>query len=394
MTQLSGLGINYNYRGTGSNLANDQAFLTTYFPNKIVRLNLYDYKGAPDFGWRSYATSFLSKGYYVIYGINCVVSHLSVQDETAYTNAMIGEANWCQTQNNPNLEFQIVNELEVEAPFRITSLTRSGTTATAVTDVTCTFVNGESVTVSNATQPEYNGTFTIFGATTTGFQYTISGSPVSPATSVAPIRAQDLTSAQLRAFTRNLATTARQHYTLGKISAAISTGVTIFGGENNITAWASEGLGSLSCLGFNVYAGGGFPDVISYQSFTFDIDTIVANFAPGQAYLSEWGPSSGGFVTNFQQASYTEFTFSTITNDQINYIQASGITPALYYNYMDNQDKYGVKLRAGGYRLNLSPLIVRRPWYTPGQATLTRGGSIARSASIARPTTPNRPSFS
>lgn len=61
------------------------------------------------------------------------------------------------------------------------SLTASGSTATA-TLANHGFINGESVTISEATQTEYNGTFTISNVTQNTFQYTVSGLPASPAT--------------------------------------------------------------------------------------------------------------------------------------------------------------------------------------------------------------------
>jgi hypothetical protein len=41
---------------------------------------------------------------------------------------------------------------------------------------------GQTIRISGATQPEYNGTFVIAGVTANTFTYTISGTPASPAT--------------------------------------------------------------------------------------------------------------------------------------------------------------------------------------------------------------------
>lgn len=60
-------------------------------------------------------------------------------------------------------------------------ITRSGTTAT-VTLFGHGYSNGDSVQIFGADQPEYNGTFTISNVTSTTFQYTLSGSPATPAT--------------------------------------------------------------------------------------------------------------------------------------------------------------------------------------------------------------------
>ena len=60
-------------------------------------------------------------------------------------------------------------------------LTRSGSTVTVLRE---NYINnGDTVIISGADQPEYNGTFTISGATPSSFTYTIAGTPVSPATS-------------------------------------------------------------------------------------------------------------------------------------------------------------------------------------------------------------------
>lgn len=60
-------------------------------------------------------------------------------------------------------------------------ITRSGTTAT-VTKANHGLVNGDTVIITGAQQDAYNGEFTVAGATTNTFTYTVSGSPASPAT--------------------------------------------------------------------------------------------------------------------------------------------------------------------------------------------------------------------
>jgi hypothetical protein len=70
-----------------------------------------------------------------------------------------------------------------------TSITRSGSTATMTIpaeDASITYAVGQSLFISGATQPEYNGTFTITansGATAGGtVSFTVSGTPATPAT--------------------------------------------------------------------------------------------------------------------------------------------------------------------------------------------------------------------
>lgn len=65
----------------------------------------------------------------------------------------------------------------------ITSLVRTGSTATATTSAAHAYVAGQSVTIAGANQSEYNGTFTITGVPSeTSFTYAVVESPTSPAT--------------------------------------------------------------------------------------------------------------------------------------------------------------------------------------------------------------------
>src|SRR5205823_524768 len=60
----------------------------------------------------------------------------------------------------------------------VSSLTRSGATATVTTSAAHGYANGDVVEIRGATQPEYNGFFTITVTSTTVFTYTVSGTPV------------------------------------------------------------------------------------------------------------------------------------------------------------------------------------------------------------------------
>ena len=61
------------------------------------------------------------------------------------------------------------------------SITRSGTTATA-THRNHGLANGATVAIRGATQDEYNGTYTISNVSANAYDYTVSGSPTTPAT--------------------------------------------------------------------------------------------------------------------------------------------------------------------------------------------------------------------
>lgn len=78
------------------------------------------------------------------------------------------------------------------APKPIVSITRVGTTASVV----CTghgYSNGDRVWISGATLDAYNIVATISNVTTNGFDYTVSGSPATPAVAeFGALRAQKL----------------------------------------------------------------------------------------------------------------------------------------------------------------------------------------------------------
>lgn len=64
----------------------------------------------------------------------------------------------------------------------VTSLTRSGTTATANTPTPHRLATGMSVTVSGAIETAYNGVFTITVTGANSFTYQVAGAPATPAT--------------------------------------------------------------------------------------------------------------------------------------------------------------------------------------------------------------------
>lgn len=75
----------------------------------------------------------------------------------------------------------------------VSSLTRSGGTATLTTSTPHGFVTGQKVVISGVTQTDYNGAFTITVTGPTTFTYTVSGSPATPATGTILISAGDIT---------------------------------------------------------------------------------------------------------------------------------------------------------------------------------------------------------
>lgn len=66
----------------------------------------------------------------------------------------------------------------------ITSITRSGSTATATVASTATLYTGQTVLIYGAVQTAYNGVFNITVANGTTFTFTVVGTPTTPATTL------------------------------------------------------------------------------------------------------------------------------------------------------------------------------------------------------------------
>lgn len=87
----------------------------------------------------------------------------------------------------------------------ITTLTRSGSLVTATLGSDHGLATGVEIIVSGATEPEYNGTFTATVTSRTTFQYTIIGTPSTPATG-SPEYDVDIASVPVEAQTNGLST--------------------------------------------------------------------------------------------------------------------------------------------------------------------------------------------
>lgn len=122
------------------------------------------------------------------------------------------------------LDAALVNGFATQS---ITGITRSGTTATA-TKTAHTYLNGQRVTISGATQTDYNGTFRIFGVTANTFNFTVSGSPTTPATGTILGRLTGLgwgiafTATNQRAYR---ATTGLRHYLMVNDNSNVNTSI-------------------------------------------------------------------------------------------------------------------------------------------------------------------------
>lgn len=115
----------------------------------------------------------------------------------------------------------------------ITTLTRVGTTVTAVLSGDHQLADTIAVTVSGATQPEYNGTFAVTVTDRDIFQYQISSTPATPATGT-PVYDVDIgsvpVSAQSLGSTTNLSSGAQLSFTSDPPTGAADTGFVQFDG--------------------------------------------------------------------------------------------------------------------------------------------------------------------
>lgn len=66
-------------------------------------------------------------------------------------------------------------------PLSVSSLTRSGSVATATTSTAHGFATGETHTIAGATDPAYNGAVTVTVTGDTTFTYAVAGAPATPA---------------------------------------------------------------------------------------------------------------------------------------------------------------------------------------------------------------------
>ena len=69
-----------------------------------------------------------------------------------------------------------------DSAVSVSSITRSGTTATATTGAAHGLASGDWVTIAGADQGAYNGSFRITVSSATVFTYTVAGAPATPAT--------------------------------------------------------------------------------------------------------------------------------------------------------------------------------------------------------------------
>lgn len=119
----------------------------------------------------------------------------------------------------------------------VISITRQGSIATVTTDGVHNLATGQSVTISGADQSDYNGTVSITVTSETVFQYTVTGSPTTPATGTITYEAE-FASASVQSLDTgsdtNLSSGATLNFVI-EITGADTTALVAFGGVSGGT---------------------------------------------------------------------------------------------------------------------------------------------------------------
>ncbi|MFN7834838.1 MAG: hypothetical protein ACK5NY_03470 [Burkholderiaceae bacterium] len=137
------------------------------FNNKVVFCNGFD----TPFYWDGTAMTTISE--YVT--DNGASKTWVAQNQFSLNTGAFGLANYPVSRS-------IRVTFSTSAHLDLTSLTRSGSTATATTTVNHNLQTGDTVSIADANQSEYNGTFVITVVSPTVFTYTVVGTPATPAT--------------------------------------------------------------------------------------------------------------------------------------------------------------------------------------------------------------------
>lgn len=177
----------------------------------------------------------------------------------------------------------------------------------------------------------------------------------------------------LRVNLRTLATQVKAIYTIGPISYSSS----IFTG-NEISAWKNEGLGGLDRIGFNLYG--------SDNVFKNSAEAIVSSFG-GKGYVSEWGTNNGYIDFN------NEALYQQVINKRRRMLINAGVEEMYYYNYMESDNKWGVKMYpiTGNFRTAFPMVLGIRPQFTGNpNNTVIRANTPTRASTPMRGETPAR----
>jgi hypothetical protein len=206
-----------------------------------------------------------------------------------------------------------------QASKSVTSITLVGTTATA-TSTAHGYANGNTVTIAGAVETEYNGTYTISNVATDTFDYTIVGTPASPATGT-------ITVARRAAFTVTVnATFSCKDFIVGDgvTPTVLSQAMTLAGSS----AWNIHGSlffpvtnFTRSYTGAVTFAATTTGNVITLNGKSLTSSTVTFNGASG-----EWTLGSAATFTSSDNAVISLLRGSLITN---NY---NVTIPSFYFN--------------------------------------------------------------
>lgn len=114
----------------------------------------------------------------------------------------------------------------------------------------------------------------------------------------------------------------------------LSYASSVFAGDE-VTSWASEGLGSYDRMGFNLYH-----TRLSFQRRLDEIRTLL----PTTGFVSEWGTTSGYPTFN------DESRFREEIAARLAILVGSGLASFIYYGFQENENRWGAKTTDGDFR--------------------------------------------
>jgi len=244
--------------------------------------------------------------------------------------------------------------------FRLASLTRAGTTATATTEVPHTLLTGDSVTITGAVAANYNVTaiITVTGPTT--FTYTVTNAGASPDTG-SPIVASALTTIRWRIAGVDAPSFAPT-YSLTAANAPYSVG--LLGSGANATTQGSPTIhGVVPAI---------WPVAAVPAGFTNG--TIVIN---GNAYTIQLVTTAGNGTTIGPVATLTE-GFKEVTADSLPYVIYWGVGD---WDDLAPQYRFSYYNPTTGHVSNPSPLVqVTETFQQLRTITITIPGSSENTA--------------
>ena len=299
-------------------------------------------------------------GFNVLHGICTPSSTTRQANWSTYTTAVLAEATWAQA--NSIDAFAIGNEEELHAQTSLSSLTSSGTTATATFSSAHNFVDQSTVTISLAANANYNGTFTITVTSSTTFTYVMPGSATTPDTGTA--RAQDITKAQMGTKIRALAT---------NVKTVFFGTVTYSALQGSFDDYITNGKGDLDIMSLNNYGSvGGTTD---YEN---NIKLLQGAFG-ASFWLTEFNLDN-----SWTRITDTDANVARRVMERLAINTKYGIR-SYFYAWKTGNGDFAAKFSNGDYRLLWPYLIGERPVFTgiPNVA-VTRASSVSRGASSNR----------